>query len=506
MSEIRLHERAAGKKLLPEHRQKNPPIRPATFKKTKNTEKGGIPKPNTTGECDSSLGKGDAYHGAPLPLEKVTATRVQRIKDPNPTKDVQRCYPPKVPALDRSKRRNEVHCAKIHPLKHEKSDLRDRREKEREKICQVHEALKTDLEIHKPPIQRLDLAESNLQCAPAYMQQVANDREMEHEALTSRPQAAERRVVELEMAASAVTAAQKEAEMFFKQLNDVTLQLEEKTRSFNDLEQVNTELQEKLEALWTQRNNMKKRICKFQQALAGREVLKRRLDNLRWIVTAANLERDTFAEDLSIERSAWKEEAQQLTQRVNQLTEEKEQVSRQVLALQNELGELRRKRAESRPPTRPSLAEWQLQAQAYSTQMELKNLKEQLHIQVQENQRLRLQNVEQQEQLRRLEEKAKDQQEIPEIPGFTCVCDPQPEEQLALLQDSLHRVSGEKEGLTSILNSELQELRATCDLHITSNERLSSEKDALQQHLQRQTQLQEQLKQVQAPTNWGDPE
>ncbi|XP_042530492.1 golgin subfamily A member 2-like [Dipodomys spectabilis] len=348
------------------------------------------------------------------------------------------------------------------------------------------------------------------------------------------------------MKLSAITTMQNETEkknlQLMKDLNNVKLQLQEKSKSYDDLQEVNIQLQEKLEVLQTQKINMKNRIRKFQQALVERAALKRQLDNLKRLAITLNLERDNFVEDLRKEKSTWKE---------NGLGEEKKQGVGQVLVLETNLMEPRKKLAELQPPAGPSQAEQQLQAQVFQMQNNLKNLEQQLHIQVQENQ-----SLEQQKQLWRLEKKAEDGDQYAKnwhqiLESLKCVHvhNTELKDQLVQMQDAFHRVSGEKEELTSILNTErqvkkhlhekleqqeeklqewkvmaeiksqvvqnlqelhdhrlahLQELTATCEQHRASNQQLASEEETLQQHLLKQTQMLEQLKQGQTQTKFKD--
>ncbi|XP_012877190.1 PREDICTED: golgin subfamily A member 2-like [Dipodomys ordii] len=377
---------------------------------------------------------------------------------------------------------NNKYC-KVEQLKQEKKHLQDQKENENEKIAHVQEALKTEI---------LVSTECDLQSALTHTQQVTNERELEHESLTSRPQASQQHVAELVMKLSAITTMQNETEkknlQLMKDLNNVKLQLQEKTKSYDDLQEVNIQLQEKLEVLQTQKVNMKNRIRKFQQALVERAALKRQLNNLKRLVITLNLERDNFVEDLRKEKSTWKE---------NELREEKKQGVGQ------------------------------------------------------ENQ-----SLEQKKQLWRLKKKAEDGDQHAKnwhqiLESLKCahVHNTELKDQLAQMQDAFHRVSGEKEELTSILNSKhqvkkhmhekleqqeeklrewkvmaeiksqvvqnlqelhdqclahLQELTATCEQHIASNQQLASEEETLQQHLLKKTQMLEQLKQGQTQTKFKD--
>ncbi|XP_042522356.1 golgin subfamily A member 2-like [Dipodomys spectabilis] len=290
-----------------------------------------------------------------------------------------------------------------------------------------------------------------------------------------------------------------------------------------------------------------------QKAIEERAELEKELQSMKELVTTLRLERDSIAEKLRVESSMWN--VQQLLEKMSQLREEKGQGTN--------LLELRKQLAELLPallPVGPSQAEQQLQAQAYQMQKKLKNLEEQLYIQVRENQSLHLQNLEQQERLWFLEQQAKvwnqhawDQHRIletmerdHETTRYTLLHNRELKDQLAQLQDAFHRLSSEKEELASVLRSEqqvkrhlqeklvqleknlgdleemaesksqaaqnlqeqhdqslaqLQELRATCEQHMASIEQLISEKEALQQYLLNQTQLLEQLKQEQVKSH-----
>ncbi|KAM4882575.1 golgin subfamily A member 2-like [Thomomys bottae] len=304
---------------------------------------------------------------------------------------------------------------------------------------------------------------------------------------------------------------------------------------------------------------MKIQVHEGQQALEEQAALESQLNHMRDMVRALQLERDTFAEDLRVERCTGQEKVQQLAEQVSQLREEKEQGLGQVGELESRLVELRKQLSElqpPQPPTGPCEAEQQLQAQALQWQQELKTVQEQLHMQVEENQSLSLQYLEQQQRLWILEKKAEewdqhaeDRRKIletmekeHETMRCTLVLNRELKEQLGQLQDALQRLSAEKGELASLLHSEqqekttlqeklakleeklredkemvalqsqvaeelqdlrdknlaqMQELIATREQHRASSQQLSSEKEALQQHLLRQTHLLEQLQQEQ---------
>ncbi|XP_048205322.1 golgin subfamily A member 2-like [Perognathus longimembris pacificus] len=296
-----------------------------------------------------------------------------------------------------------------------------------------------------------------------------------------------------------------------------------------------------------------------------RAELERELENMKELVMQLRLERDSIAEELKVESSTWKNNIQQFLEQMSQLREEKDQGVRQVADLEANLVELKKQLAElppPLPPAGPSQAEQQLQVHAYQMQKALKYLEEQLHIQIQENHSLRVQNLEQQERLWFLEQQAEvwnqhawDRHRIletmerdRETMRCTVLHNQELKDQLAQMQDTFHRASAEKEELTSVLHSEqqmkkhlrekldqqeeklrelkdmaelksqaaqnlqeqhdqvraqLQVLRATCDQHMASREQLTSEKEVLQQHLLRQTQLLEQQKQEQVQNHLG---
>ncbi|XP_042533440.1 golgin subfamily A member 2-like [Dipodomys spectabilis] len=548
---------AAGRKLLQQYQQRNGPARPRESKKGKMKE-GGNPKTNTTGDCP--LLKGAAQdHADPEPppsLGTVTAARIQSVTGPNNTKDLERHNQHLVLALDSSTIQKQHLCTEI-------QELQDQQGKDKEKMACVHEALKAELEQHKLSIQMLIREKADLQSALAHKQQEADERALEQEGLTSCLQAAQQRVTELETTLSAVNTTQNETENnnieLMKALNRVKLQLQEKARSIEDLEDENTELQERLEVLLTQKADMKMEIHKFQEELVERAELESQLNNMKELVAKLKEERDTFGEDLRLESSTGKEKVQQLLEQVSQLREEKEQGVRQVLELESKLVELREQLSELRPPeppAGPAQAEQQLQAHTLQLQKELKTLEEQLHLQVEENQSLSLQNLEQQQRLWILEKKAEewaqhaeDRRKIletiekeQETLKRTLVHNRQLKEELAQLQDALQRLSAEKGELASILHTEqqekttlqakldeleeefkegkdvaefkrqaaedlqelhdkylaqVQELSATCKQHKATSQQLMSEKEALQQHLLNQSHLMEQLKQEQ---------
>ncbi|XP_069890661.1 golgin subfamily A member 2-like [Dipodomys merriami] len=548
---------AAGRKLLQQYQQRNGPARPAESKKRKMKE-GGNPKTNTAGDCP--LLKGAAQDHAdpepPPPLGTVTAARVQSVTGPNNTKDLERHNQHLVLALDSSTIQKQQLCIEI-------QELQDQQGKDKEKMACVQEALKAELEQHKLSIQMLIREKSELQSALAHKQQEAHERALEKEGLTSCLQAAQQRVTELETTLSAVNTTQNETENtnieLMKALNRVKLQLQEKTRSIEDLEDENTELQERLEVLLTQKADMKMKIHKFQEELVERAELESQLNNMKELVARLKEERDTFAEDLRLESCTGKEKVQQLLEQVSQLREEKEQGVRQVLELESKLVELREQLSElqpPQPPAGPAQAEQQLQAHTLQLQKELKILEEQLHLQVEENQSLSLQNLEQQQRLWILEKKAEEWaqhaedrckiletiEKEQETLKRTLVHNRHLKEELAQLQDALQRLSAEKGELASILHTEqqekttlqaklheleeefkegkdvaefkrqaaedlqelhdkylaqVQELSTTCKEHEVTSQQLMLEKEALQQHLLKQGLLMDELKQEQ---------
>ncbi|KAM4815241.1 golgin subfamily A member 2-like [Thomomys bottae] len=554
---------AAGRKILQEYQQRNHPDRPAASKNKKNTREGGNPKTNTAGDCAvlKGVAQDHAHPEPPPPMGTVTAATGKGVTGSSNIEDLERRCQHLVLALDSSRTQIQQLRSDIQQMKHEKEDLQDQQREENQKMACVQEALRVELEQHKLCIQVLSSEKWDLQSALAHMQQVASERALEQESLTRRLQAAEQRVAELEMTSSADSTKQTEAEQnnieLLKALNRVKLQLQAKARCCEDLEDENTELQERLEELLTQKAAMKIQMQEGQQALEERAGLESQVNHMREVVRALQLERDSFAEDLRVERCTGQEKVQQLAEQVSQLREEKEQGLGQVGELESRLVELRKQLSELQPPQPPAgpcEAEQQLQAQALQWQQELKNVQEQLHMQVEENQSLGLQLLEQQQRLwilqKRAEEwdqNAEDRRKIletmekeHETMRCTLVLNRQLKEQLGQLQDALQRLSAEKEELASQLLSEqqekttlqeklaelenlegkkttefksqatehlqelhdqyvaqLQELRATSEEPVSCSQQLSSEKEALQQHLLRQTHLLKRLQQEQ---------
>ncbi|XP_048201712.1 golgin subfamily A member 2-like [Perognathus longimembris pacificus] len=519
---------------------------------------------NTTGDC--TLLKGAAKnHADPEPpptLSTVRAAGVQSGTGPNNSDSMERHCQCLVLALDYSKRHNQQLYSEIQQLKQEKKDLQDQQGKEHEKKTCVFKAVKADLEQHRLSVQMLASEKPSLQSALAPTQRVANESALEQEALTSHLQAAQQRVTELKLQLSAVSTMQKETENnnteLMKALNHVKVQFQEKARSYEDLEDKNTKLHKRLEVLLTQKADMRIQIHKCQETLVEQAELQRQLNDMKELVTALKVEKDTFAEELRAESSAGKEKVQQLSEQVSQLREEKKQGERQVWELENNLVELRAQLAElqpPKPPTGPSEAEQQLQAQALQLQKELKSLEGQLHMQLKENQSLCLQNLEQRQRLRVLEKKAEERDQHAEAwlkifemmekeqktKRRMLVRNQELKDELAQLQDAVQRLSAEKQELASLLRSEhqektnlrekleeleekevpggkemaelksqaaedLQELRdkylaqvqeviATREQHRASGQQLTSKKEALKQHLLRQSHLLEQLNQ-----------
>ncbi|XP_048224191.1 golgin subfamily A member 2-like [Perognathus longimembris pacificus] len=473
------------------------------------------------------------------------ASWVESVIAPNSIEDLRRHYQSLMLTLHCSKLQNQQLSSEIHQLKAEKKLLQHRQQKENWRRAQEKEAMQKELEAHKVTIQMLVEEERNLHCALARMQQVFNERKREQEGVTSRQQAAPQQVAEQDIALSPVTTQQDDT-----QKNNPQLTQDQKQSRSGDLEEINSELQRKLQVLCTQKLNMQNRIHKLQKAAEERAVLKRQVDNLRRLVMAMRSERDNFAIYLRRERAMCEDMIQQQSQEMKHLREERERGQRQVLELEVNLEEVRKQLAELQAPAGPAQAEQQLQAQALQMQEEVKDLKQQLHLQVQENHSLRLQNLEQQERLCRLEQAgeepvprpAEDRHKTKDTERCTHVQDGEMEDPLLQLQDAFHQLSGEKEELASALSSEqhlkeqlqeklkqqennlqkwkeeaerasflaqegqklqgqyriqLQKLRDTCDRHTFSNWKLRTENDALQEHLQTQNQLLEQLKQEQ---------
>ncbi|XP_048193300.1 golgin subfamily A member 2-like [Perognathus longimembris pacificus] len=532
-------ETAAGKKLPQEQQQQQncPALKGlAKFKKRKKTPKGGDPKANTPGDGRSTedTAQDRADPEPPVPLHAVGAASVRSAPSPENTGDLQRRYQHLVLALVSSKLKNQQLCTEIQHLQQEQA-------KENGKRAHAQDALQTQLvEVHKRWIQRLRSEKCTLQSALAHMQQVAEESHTEREGLSSRLHAAQQHIGELELALAAVTTQQLDAEkqnlQLTQDLRHVTLQLQAKSRSCEDAQAMTSDLQKQREVLWAQKLHMQTRIHKLQRALEERAVLRRQGANLRGLVKTLQAERDQIAQDLRRERAVWEEMAQQQAEELNQLREEREQALNQlreereewewqVLELQANQEELTEQLAALQAPAGPRQAAHQLQAQASQMQEEVKNLEQPLHGQEQANQSPRLQNLEQQEQLCRLEKKGEEWPRMDEPPTCTPGHDEELTAQLAQLQAAFHRLSGEQEELAGVLTSEqhlrkhvqakleqqakdlqewkvvaetasqaaedlqelhdryltqLQDLRATCDRHTAANQQLSSEKERRQ--------------------------
>ncbi|KAM4876130.1 golgin subfamily A member 2-like [Thomomys bottae] len=509
------------------------------FRIKKKNEKGGNPKTNTTGACNSREGAA-RDHVDPetcLPSGTVGAAWVKSVTD------LEIRYQCLLLALDWSRLRHKHLFSEIHQLKQEKKDLQEQQQEENEKMAQEQEMLKAELEDHKVAIQRLVSEEGRLQSALAHMEKEANKSQAEHEDLTSRLQASQQHSLDLELALSALTTTHEDTEQKNRQLiqglGDVKLQLEAKSRSCDNLQELNAALQGKLDMLCTQQSDMKLRREKFQQALEERAVLKGRVEYMKNVVSA-----------LRVERSTWTEKVRWLSQEMDQLTEEWEEDLWQMVDLEKKLAEMEKQLAEAQCPAGPSQDDQQHQAQVCQMQEDFKNLQQQLKIQIQENQRLNLQNLEQQERLLILEKKVEEWDQLdesqPNILDTQRCTDGQMrelKEQLEQLQGAVHRLSTEKDQLTSLLTSEqqekkqlqekleqremelgewkevaerrsqaahnlqelnaqyltqLQELGATREDNMASTQPLSAENEELQQHLLRHTQLLEQQEQDQS--------
>ncbi|XP_048220836.1 golgin subfamily A member 2-like [Perognathus longimembris pacificus] len=551
---------AAGRKLLQVCQQESSSSVPAKSKSKNKMKEGGNPKTNTAG--DSTLPKGAAKnHGdpePPPPLSTVRAAGVQSAIGPNNTDGMERHCQRLMLALHYSTRHNQQLYSELQQLKREKKDLQAQQGKEDEKKACVFKAAKADLEQHRLSIQMLTSENPSFQSALAPTQRVANESALEPEALTRYLQAAQQRVTELELQVSAVSTMQKETENnnteLMKALNLVQLQLQDKARSYEDLEDKNTKLHKRLKVLLTQKAYMRSRILRGQEALVEREELQRQLKHMTELVTALTVERDTFAEALRAESSAGKEKVQQLSEQVSRLREEREEGERRVRELENNLVELRAQLAglqPPQPPTGPSEAEQQLQAQALQLQKELKSLQEQLRGQLEENQSLGLQNLEQRQRLGVLEKKAeawdqhaearlKRKAQEQETQRRRLELNRELQEEWAELQDAAQRLRAEKEELARLLRATqrgktslreklrelveeeegaggeekaelqsqaaeaLQELRDEClaqvqgatatrEQHRASRRPPTSEQEALQQHLRTQRPLLEPL-------------
>ncbi|KAM4883208.1 golgin subfamily A member 2-like [Thomomys bottae] len=407
----------------------------------------------------------------PPPRGTVTAARGKEVTGHSHTEDLERQCQHLVLALDSSTTHIQQLYSDIQQLNQEKEDLQDQQREENQKMACVQEALRAELEQQKLCIQMLSSEKWDLQSALAHMQQVASERSLEQESLNSSLQAAEQRVAELEMTSSADSTKQMEAEQnnieLLKPLNRVKLQLQAKARCCEDLEDENTELQERLEELLTEKAAMKIQVHEGQQALEELAALESQLNHMREMVRALQLERDTFAEDLRVERCTGQEKVQQLAEQVSQLREEKEQGLGQVGELESRLVELKKQLSElqpQQPPAGPCEAEQQLQAQALQWQQELKNMQEQLHKHMEENHSLSLQHLEQQQRLWILEKVEewdqhaedlckilKTMEKEHETMRCTLVLNRELKEQLGQLQDALQMLRAEKEELASLL-------------------------------------------------------
>ncbi|XP_048187276.1 golgin subfamily A member 2-like [Perognathus longimembris pacificus] len=491
------NETAAANQLRQEYQQNCPASGPAQSNTKKKTVKGQHPKRNTTGYGQSTKrrAKGHASPEPALPSCSSRASWVESVIAPNNTEDLRRHYQFLMLTLHCSKLQNQQLSSEIHQLKAEKKLLQHRQQKENWRRAQEKEAMQTELEAHKVTIQMLGEEECNLHCALARMQQVFNERKREQEGVTSRRQAAPQQVAEQDIALSPVTTQQDDT-----QKNNPQLIQDQKQSRSGDLEEINSELQRKLQVLCTQKLNMQNRIHKLQKAAEERAVLKRQVDNLRRLVMAMRSERDNFAIYLRRERAMCEDMIQQQSQEMKHLREEREQGQRQVLELEVNLEEFRKQLAELQAPAGPAQAEQQLQAQALQMQEEVKDLKQQLHLQVQEKHSLRLQNLEQQERLSEKEELASALSSEQHLKK-------QLQEKLKQQENDLHKWKEEAERASFLAQEgqklqgqyriQLQKLRDTCDRHTFSNWKLRTENDALQEHLQTQNQLLEQLKQEQ---------
>ncbi|XP_042544049.1 golgin subfamily A member 2-like [Dipodomys spectabilis] len=504
MSEqTRLKKLAAGKRLLEEYQRRNGPAGSAEPKRKKKPKKG------------------------------VRAAGVKSDQGPSTTEDLERCYQHLVLALDASRIQNEKLCREIDLLKQENKELQERQE---ETAC-MQEALGAEREQYNLSVQMVASEKSSLQSALAHMWQVADGRALERDHLISRLQAVAQRMRELEMKLSAISTTETDTELhnleLMKALNRVTLQLQQKSRSCEYLEYENIELRDRLDALLTQKANMDIQMHMCQQVLVEHAELERQLQSMREVATTFKLERDSLEEELMVERCTGKEKAWQLLEEVSRLREEKEQGARQVLELEGELVELRVQLAELQRPVGPSQAEQWLQAHALQLQKELETLEEHLHLQVEENQSLHLQSLEQQQRLWLLEKKVEEWEQHAsdrckiletmekehESNRHMLVCNRELKEQLAQLQDGWKRLSNEKDSLAGLLHAEQQEKKHLQEkleqreetfkewkemAESKHQEQLSTEKEALQQHLRRQAQLLEQLQQKQVQSTLED--
>ncbi|XP_042544060.1 golgin subfamily A member 2-like [Dipodomys spectabilis] len=536
MSEqTRLKKLAAGKRLLEEYQRRNGPAGSAEPKRKKKTKKGGNPKTNAAGDGHSAEGVAKDHAGLEPPplLGTVRAALVKSNPGPSTTEDLERWYQHLVLALDASRIQNEKLCREIDLLKQENKELQERQE---ETAC-MHEALGAEREQYNLSVQMVASEKSSLQSALAHMWQVADRRALEQDHLISRLQAVAQRMRELEMKLSAISTTETDTELhnleLMKALNRVTLQLQQKSRSCEELEYENIELRDRLGALLTQKGNMDIQMHMCQQVLVEHAELERQLQSMRELATTFKLERDSLEEELMVERCTGKEKAWQLLEEVGRLREEKEQGARQVLELEGELVELRVQLAELQRPVGPSQAEQWLQAHALQLQKELETLEEHLHLQVEENQSLHLQSLEQQQRLWLMDKKVEEweqhasdrckiletMEKEQESKRRMVVCNRELKEQLAQLQDGSKRLSNEKDSLACLLHAEQQEKKHLQEklehqeetfkewkeiAESKHQEQLSTEKEALQQHLRRQAQLLEQLQQKQVQSTLED--
>ncbi|XP_069882761.1 golgin subfamily A member 2-like [Dipodomys merriami] len=424
-------------------------------------KEGGNPKTNTAGDCPllKDMAQDHADPEPPPPLGTITAARVQSVTGPNNTKDQERHNQYLVLALDSSTIQKQQLCIEIQQLKQEMKELQYQQGKDKEKIACVHDAMKAELEKHKQWILLLISEKSDLQSALAHKQQEAYERALEQEGLTS------------------LNTTQNETENnnieLMKALNRVKLQLQKKTRSIEDVEDENTELQERLEMLLKEKADMKMQIHKFQEELVEGAELESQLNNMKELVARLKEERDIFAEDLRLESSMEKEKVQQLLEQVSQLREGKEQGVRQVLELESKLVELREQLSELRPPqppAGPAQAEQHLQAYTLQLQKELKTLEEQLHLQVEENLSLSLQNLEQQQRLWILEKK--DEEWAQHAKDLHKILEMMEKEQESLKQGRKARMSRQLQEQQACCRC-LSELAAQCQRKLESQDTFS---------------------------------
>ncbi|XP_069876493.1 golgin subfamily A member 2-like [Dipodomys merriami] len=137
-----------------------------------------------------------------LQAESTSPEMVKDLTSASHTEDLDKPYKDLATALDACSIQNQQLRSEMENLKHQKEELQYQLQtqiKQHQKMVSMQETLENDLKCCKQSMQNLLSENSDLHSALAHMQQVAKERELEHQVLVSRLQASEELIKELEL-------------------------------------------------------------------------------------------------------------------------------------------------------------------------------------------------------------------------------------------------------------------------------------------------------------------